>query len=83
MTTPNKINFPPPKLQIDFAFALKRFRAVYLQSALLETVLKKHTEPPRAQRAPRLLRLASLAILATMTILFSVYTSNEFIYFKF
>ena len=38
MTTPNKINFPPPKLQIDFAFALKRFRAVYLQSALLETV---------------------------------------------
>lgn len=38
MTTTNKINFPPPKLQIDFAFALKRFRAVYLQSALLETV---------------------------------------------
>lgn len=38
MTTPNKINFPPPKLQIDFAFAHKRFRAVYLQSALLETV---------------------------------------------
>jgi len=34
----NKIKFPPPKLQIDFAFALKRFRAVYLQSALLETV---------------------------------------------
>jgi hypothetical protein len=34
----NKINFPPPKLQVDFAFALKRFRAVYLQSALLETV---------------------------------------------
>lgn len=32
------IKFPPPKLQIDFAFALKRFRAVYLQSALLETV---------------------------------------------
>ena len=24
MTTPNKINFPPPKLQIDFAFALNR-----------------------------------------------------------
>jgi len=38
MRTPNKINFPPPKLQIDFAFALKRYRAVYLQSALLETV---------------------------------------------
>lgn len=34
----DKIKFPPPKLQIDFAFALKRFRAVYLQSALLETV---------------------------------------------
>jgi hypothetical protein len=32
------VPFPPPKLQIDFAFALKRFRAVYLQSALLETV---------------------------------------------
>jgi hypothetical protein len=32
------ITFPPPKLQIDFAFALKRFRAVYLQSALLGTV---------------------------------------------
>ncbi len=39
MTTPHKINFPPPKLQIDFAFALKRFRAVYLQSALLENRL--------------------------------------------
>jgi len=34
----NKIKFPPPKLQVDFAFALKRFRAVYLQNALLETV---------------------------------------------
>jgi hypothetical protein len=32
------IKFPPPKLQIEFAFALKRFRAVYLQNALLETV---------------------------------------------
>jgi hypothetical protein len=32
------ITFPPPKLQIDFAFALKQFRAVYLQSALLGTV---------------------------------------------
>ena len=32
------IKFPSPNLQIDFAFALKRFRAVYLQSALLETV---------------------------------------------
>ena len=38
MTPNNKINFQPPKLQIDFAFSLKRFRAVYLQSALLETV---------------------------------------------
>lgn len=38
MTTPKKIHFPPPKLQINFAFALKRFRAVYLQNALLETV---------------------------------------------
>ena len=34
----NTIKFPAPNLQIDFAFALKRFRAVYLQSALLETV---------------------------------------------
>lgn len=33
-----QISFPPPKLQVEFAFALKRFRAVYLQSALLETV---------------------------------------------
>jgi hypothetical protein len=38
MTRPSKIIFPPPKLQIAFAFALKRFRTVYLQSALLETV---------------------------------------------
>ncbi|MHB1749538.1 MAG: XcyI family restriction endonuclease [Acidithiobacillus sp.] len=34
----NKLKFPPPELQIGFAFALKRFRAVYLQSALFETV---------------------------------------------
>lgn len=34
----DKIAFPAPKLQIDFAFALKQFRAVYLQSALLDTV---------------------------------------------
>lgn len=32
------ITFPPPNLQLGFAFALKRIRAVYLQSALLETV---------------------------------------------
>lgn len=38
MTTTKKISFPPPNLQIDFAFALKRFRGVYLQNALLETV---------------------------------------------
>ena len=38
MTTINKINFPPPKLQIDFAFSLTRFRGIYLQNALLETV---------------------------------------------
>ncbi len=36
MTTAKKINFPPPKLQIGFAFALKRFRGVYLQNALLD-----------------------------------------------
>jgi hypothetical protein len=29
-----------PQLQIDFAFALKRFRATYLQNALFETVKK-------------------------------------------
>lgn len=33
-----KIIFPEPKLQADFAFALKRFRASYLQNALFETV---------------------------------------------
>ena len=33
-----KFTFPAPELQLGFAFALKRFRAVYLQSALLETV---------------------------------------------
>lgn len=33
-----KIKFPAPKLQADFAFALKRFRATYLQKALFETV---------------------------------------------
>ena len=33
-----KIVFPEPKLQTDFAFALKRFRATYLQNALFETV---------------------------------------------
>lgn len=38
MKTDNTIKFPPPNLQIDFAFALKRFRGVYLQNALLETV---------------------------------------------
>jgi len=38
MTTTKKISFPPPKLQIGFAFSLKRFRGVYLQNALLETV---------------------------------------------
>ena len=38
MSTANGIKFPPPKLQIEFAFALKRFRAVYLQSALMETI---------------------------------------------
>lgn len=38
MTIAKKIKFPPPELQIGFAFALKRFRGVYLQNALLETV---------------------------------------------
>jgi hypothetical protein len=33
-----KIKFPEPKLQADFAFALKRFRTTYLQNALFETV---------------------------------------------
>lgn len=33
-----KIKFPEPKLQADFAFALKRFRATYLQNALFATV---------------------------------------------
>lgn len=34
----DKISFPVPKQQVDFALALKRFRGVYLQNALLETV---------------------------------------------
>lgn len=34
----NKIVFPEPKQQVDFAFSLKRFRGIYLQNALLETV---------------------------------------------
>lgn len=38
MTAKKKISFPPPKLQIDFAFALDRFRRTCLQNALLETV---------------------------------------------
>jgi len=38
MTDARTIKFPPPKLQIGFAFALKRFRGIYLQNALLETV---------------------------------------------
>jgi len=33
-----KIKFTAPKLQADFAFILKRFRATYLQNALFETV---------------------------------------------
>jgi hypothetical protein len=33
-----KFKLPAPQLQIDFAFALKQFRSVYLQNALLETV---------------------------------------------
>ena len=37
MTT-SKINLSPPKLQIEFAFNLKRFRAIYLQNALLKTI---------------------------------------------
>lgn len=38
MTTPNKINFPPPKLQIDFAFALKRLPVEFQVVTLHETV---------------------------------------------
>ncbi|EMM6516310.1 XcyI family restriction endonuclease [Enterobacter ludwigii] len=33
-----KIKFPEPKQQIEFALALKRFRGIFLQNALLETV---------------------------------------------
>lgn len=40
MRTPNKIDFPPPKLQINFAFTLEKFRARYMQNALLATVQK-------------------------------------------
>jgi hypothetical protein len=38
MTKTKKIQLPPPELQIDFAFALKRFRDIYLQNSLLETL---------------------------------------------
>jgi len=33
-----KIKFTAPKLQVNFAFLLKRFRATYLQNALFETI---------------------------------------------
>ncbi|GAA0367840.1 hypothetical protein GCM10009092_35170 [Bowmanella denitrificans] len=33
-----KFNFPSPDLQIGFALELKKFRSVYLQGALLETI---------------------------------------------
>ncbi|MGL6527857.1 XcyI family restriction endonuclease [Aeromonas hydrophila] len=36
--TVNKINLSPPNQQIGFAFELKRFRGIYLQNALLETM---------------------------------------------
>lgn len=32
------IKFPAPELQINFAFSLKKFRSIYLQNALLETI---------------------------------------------
>jgi len=38
MMSAKNIHFPPPKLQIGFASTLKRFRGIYLQNALLETV---------------------------------------------
>lgn len=37
MTKPT-LRFPSPQLQIDFAFALRKFRVLYLQEALLTTV---------------------------------------------
>lgn len=57
------INLPTPQLQIDFAFALKRFRATYLQNALFATVGEmKITEIDQqlAQYVPE----ADLALLA-------------------
>lgn len=32
------IKFPAPELQVNFAFSLKKFRSIYLQNALLETI---------------------------------------------
>lgn len=32
------MSFPPPEMQIEFAFALRQFRSLYLQAALLQTV---------------------------------------------
>lgn len=58
-----KINFPAPDLQIGFALELKKFRSVYLQGALLETVQKldiTHIDKELATFVPK----ADLATLA-------------------
>jgi len=38
MSAYKTLHFPPPALQIGFAFSLKRFRSIYLQNALLDTM---------------------------------------------
>lgn len=57
--------------------------ALLLIFIVLEILQKKRAGLPEAEKAPMLVRLAGLAVLAALTILLSVDTSNEFIYFKF
>lgn len=54
----------PPKLQIDFAYKLKKFRSTYLQNALLETVRTMDIAELDRQLAKYVLP-ADLATLAT------------------
>lgn len=60
----SKFNFPPPNLQIRFAHSLQRFRSVYLQRALLETVSKMDIAELDKQLA-KYVPPADLATLAT------------------
>lgn len=50
---------------------------------VMEVVQKRRSALPAEKRSPLALRLAGLAVLAALTILLSVDSSNEFIYFNF